>query len=369
MKIDNLPLASIIVLNFNGEKYISQCVKSILKSDYNNFELIIVDNNSSDHSIEIIEQEYNDNRIKIIKSEKNLGFAGGNNLGAEHAKGKYFVFLNIDTIVDSQWLSELVSVMESDNTIGAAQPKLLSLDDKTIFDSAGDYLDFFGNSFRRGGDWLEKDNGQYDNVREIFSARGAALITRKEIVEKIGLFDDDYFLDFEDIDFCWRVRLFGFRIVFVPTAIVYHKGGGISSANPTVKSIHPSKNRFTTMIKNYDTTNMINYAILPFLLNFFTGLPLIEALIKGKKDLFKIRIKTSFWIFCNIGKLRTKRKIVQHNVRKVPDSEIMKNMIKSSRWQLKIYVFNIYRYGPAKARMYYFNKGFRTTASERENTS
>ncbi len=368
MKIDSHSLVSIILLNYNGEKYISQCIKSILKSDYNNFELIVVDNNSSDHSIEIVKQEYIDNRIRIIQSDKNLGFAGGNNLGAEYAKGKYFVLLNIDTIVDPKWLSELVYIMESDNTIGAAQPKLLFLDDKTIFDSAGDYLDFFGNSFRRGGDWLEKDNGQYDNIHEIFSARGAALITRKEIVDKIGLFDTDYFLDFEDIDFCWRLRLFGFRIVFVPTSIVYHKGGGIKADNPVAKSIHSSKNRFMTMIKNYDTTNMVNYAILPYLLNFFSGLFLIDALIQkdDKIRLAKTRIKAYLWIFRNIRKLREKRKQIQENVRKVPDSDIMKNMIKTSRWQLRIYIFNIFRYGIPKARMLYFNRGF-TNAPENKN--
>lgn len=362
MKIDNYPLVSIILLNYNGEKYISQCVKSVLKSDYNNFELIIMDNNSSDNSMEIIKREYDDNRIRIIKSDKNLGFAGGNNRGAEYAKGEYFIFLNIDTIVDPRWISEIVSVMELDNTIGAAQPKLLSLDDKTIFDSAGDYLDFFGNSFRRGGDWQEKDNGQYDTIHEIFSARGAAMITRKYIVEKIGLFDSDYFLDYEDIDFCWRLHLFGLRIVFVPTSIVYHKGGGISSENqPDVKKFHSSKNRFTTMIKNYDTVNMINYAILPHMLNLFTGLFLLEALVKRDIKLAKRRIKMYGWIFSNIGKLRTKRKHVQHNIRKVPDSKIMKNMIKTSRWQLRIYVLNILKYGPAKGRMLYFNRGFRST--------
>ena len=368
MKMDNSPLASVIILNYNGEKYISQCVKSVLKSDYDNFELIIVDNNSSDNSIKIIEREYSDSRIKIIKSDKNLGFAGGNNLGVEYAKGKYFVFLNIDTVIDPPGLSELVGVMESDDTIGAAQPKLLSLDDKTIFDSAGDYLDFFGGSFKRGGDWHEKDKGQYDSVHEIFSARGAAMITRKEIVEKIGLFDSDYFLYFEDIDFCWRLRLFGLRIVFVPTSIVYHKGSGISSENPGVKSIHMSKNRLMTMIKNYNTINMLNYVILHHIFIFFTGVFLLDVLIRRNNDVTKKRIKAHLWIFCNIRELRAKRKHIQHNVRKVPDSEIMRNMIKTSRWQLGILVFNIIKYGSEKACMLYFNKGFCRIPPERKKT-
>lgn len=237
------PLVSIVVLNYNGKKYINKCVESILMSEYDNFELIIVDNNSIDKSIEFIEDTFKDTRLSIIRNDKNTGFAGGNNIGVQNTKGKYVVLLNIDTIVDRKWLTEIISLMESDLTIGVAQSKLLSIDDRSTFDSAGDYLDYFGLSFSRGGSWFEKDNGQYDTIEEIFSARGAALVTRKEIVNAIGLFDDDYFLDFEDVDFCWRVKLYGKRIVFVPASIAYHKGAGISSQSSlTLKNVHPTKN-------------------------------------------------------------------------------------------------------------------------------
>jgi GT2 family glycosyltransferase len=354
------PRISIIILNYNGSKYIQRCIESVLKSEYDNFEVLIVDNNSTDKSMDIINTVfYNDYRIKLIKNNRNLGFAEGNNIGAQRATGKYLVMLNVDTVVHPKWLAEVTAVMESDPTIGVAQPKLLLLDNKSIFDSAGDYLDFYGFSFRRGGEWFEKDVGQFDTVHDIFSARGAALVTRKEIVQTIGLFDGDYFLDFEDIDFCWRVRLYGKRVVFVPKSIVYHKGAGISSqASFDIKSLHPTKNILMTMIKNYNTIHMINFVIITHFISFVTGLFIVEQLVMKRPDKLKrikYRIQGYYWLLSNIKKLRSKRNYVQSTIRKVSDPEIMKYMLKTSKWDIWIYLINIVRIGRSKATMLYFN--------------
>ena len=361
-----LPLVSIILLNYNGKQYIQQCVESILNSDYNNFELIIVDNNSTDKSIDIVESKTNDARITIIRSNKNLGFAAGNNLGAQCAKGDYIVLLNIDTVVDTRWLTEVISVMEHDDTIGAAQPKILALDNKIIYDSAGDNIDFFGHCFKRGGDWYEKDEGQYDTVHDIFSARGAALVTRKEIVENIGLFDENFFMTHEDIDFCWRVRLYGKRVVFVHKSVVYHKGRGITSQDTAILNnydMHALKNHFACIFKNYDTLHMIKYAILPVLIiNIATGFFLLQPFIinsNNKLACIRNKLQAYYWIFTNIKKLRDKRCYIQHNIRRVPDSEIMKNMVKTSIWDLAVLAINIVKFGRPKATLLYFNKGIR----------
>lgn len=358
----DLPLVSIILVNYNGKNYIKQCIQSILKSEYKNFELVVVDNDSSDQSLDDIKEELGDFRIKIVRNSKNLGFAEANNIGVNHTKGKYVALLNIDTIVHSTWLEELLWVMEHDCTIGVAQPKLLSLDDHTTYDSAGDYLDFFGNCFRRGGSWYEKDNGQYDIVQDIFSARGAALITRKEIIEKIGLFDDNFFMFFEDFDFCWRVRLYGKRVVFVPQAVVYHKGGGISTTQQSSESanMHAFKNQFICLIKNYNTHNMIKYAILYLIIYLTTGLFLFEPFIikrNDKKAWIKGRLQAYYWIFSNIRKLRNRRNDVQHTIRKVPDSEIMKYMVRTSLLDTTNLAINIQKFGLLNAKMHYFNNG------------
>jgi len=355
------PLVSIIVLNYNGIKYINNCLESVLLSEYENFELIIVDNNSTDKSVEFVEDTFKDARLNVIRNDTNMGFAAGNNIGVQNAKGKYVALLNIDTIVDRMWLTEIILLLESDVTIGVAQPKLLSLDDRSIFDSAGDYLDYFGLPICRGGSWFERDTGQYDTIQEIFSARGAALVTRKEIISAIGLFDNDYFLDFEDLDFCWRVKLYGKRVVFVPSSIVYHKGAGISSQNSlALKNIHPTKNSIMTLIKNYNTFHMIKYAILPHLFAFFTGFFVLEVFLMKRENKLaniKFRVQAYLWILRNIRRLHTKRKEVQHNIRKVSDSEIMKCMIKTSVWRVAIWIINIQKEGKDKAKRSYFVNG------------
>jgi GT2 family glycosyltransferase len=357
------PFVSIILLNYNGLAYIRNCVYSVLKSDYTNFELIIVDNNSTDKSIDIIESDYNDDRIKIVRNDKNLGFAGGNNLGAQYAKGRYLALLNIDTIVDSQWLTELVRLMEYDSSVGIAQPKLLSLSNKSIYDSAGDYIDFFGNCFRLGGGWEEKDVGQYDTIHEIFSARGAALLTRKEIVENIGLFDEDFFMNFEDIDFSWRVRLNGKRVVFVPRSIVYHKGHGIISKAPLNSSyleMHNFKNIKTSMIKNYNFIHMVKYAALPLVAELITCFFLVEPYItqpENKSARIRGKLKGYFWILANANRLRKKRLHIQRNIRRVPDSQVMKYMLGTSIWHLLTWAFNVKKFGYGKARMLYVAGG------------
>jgi GT2 family glycosyltransferase len=295
----------------------------------------------------------------LIRNNRNLGFAEGNNIGAQYATGKYLVMLNIDTVVHPKWLAEVIAAMESDPTIGVAQPKLLLLDDNSTFDSAGDYLDFYGFSIRRGGEWLEQDIGQFDTVHDIFSARGAALVTKKEIVQKIGLFDNDYFLDFEDIDFCWRVRLYGKRVVFVPKSIVYHKGAGISSQTSfDLKNMHPTKNLLMTMIKNYNRIHMIKFVIVPHFISFITGFFILEQLIVRRREglkRIKYRIQGYYWLVCNIKKIQSKRYNIQNTIRKIPDSEIMKYMLKTSIWDDFVLSFNIWKIGRSKAYMIYFN--------------
>jgi hypothetical protein len=273
--------------------------------------------------------------------------------------------LNIDTVVEDKWLTGLIGLMESDDTIGVAQPKLLSLTNRSIYDSAGDYIDFFGNNFRLAGSWEEKDEGQYDTIRDIFSARGAALITRKEIVEKVGLFDEDFFMTFEDIDFCWRVRLFGKRIAFVPTSIVYHKGRGITLRDPSAVShldMHGFKNVKSCMIKNYDLVNMIKYAILPTIVDIVTLFFLIEPFItqtENKWARVKGKMMGYLWVLSNIGKLVDRRRHIQHHIRKVPDSEVMRYMLKTSIWDLVNFAFNTKKLGYPRARMIYVKSGIK----------
>jgi len=218
------PLVSIIVLNYNGMKFLPGCLSTLLNTSYPNFEIIVVDNSSKDGSVDLIKRSFGSSpRLTVQQNERNFGFAEGNNIGARLANGKYIVFLNVDTQTDSEWLTKLVEVMESDESIGAAQNKLLLFDHSTI-DSTGDFINFYGRGWMRG--YGEQDKGRYNKADEVFSARGAAMIVKKQVLEEVGYFDPAFFMVCEDIDLSWRIRLRGCKVMFVPKSIVYHFGSG-----------------------------------------------------------------------------------------------------------------------------------------------
>ena len=325
---------SVIILNYNGSKYIINCVRSVLSCSYDNLEVILVDNKSTDQSVEIcIEVFAADTRMKIIKNTSNLGFAEGNNVGAKYATGEYLFFLNIDTEIQSNTIANCVCQFHSHSEVGIVQPKLILLNNKTIFDSAGDFIDMYGNAVRRGGDALEIDQGQYDQDIDIFSARGAALMIQKSIYFESGGFDPIFFLDFEDIDLCWRVRLMGYNIKLAPTSIVYHAGVQIEkiSDQNRARKFHQYKNKVIMVIKNYGTKRIIT--ILPVqILVFYILASAYGIVIRRDLQVPKLRIKAMVWLIANSGKIIRSRRFVQKYLRKVPDKEIIKYMYKGLLW-------------------------------------
>lgn len=321
------PLVSIIILSYESLKFLKKCLESVLDTKYNNFEVILVDNASTDGSIEYVKKTFgHDYRLDIIQNERNVGFAEGNNIGAKVARGKYVVFLNPDTVVDPNWLTAFVNVMEKDPTIGVCQSKLLSMENPKILDSAGDFIDYYGIMMRRGGDYMERDQGQYDNVDEIFSARGAAMITRQRVINEVGLFDPTFFLTYEDIDFCWRVRLRGYKVYFVPNSVVYHMGEAFTSTS--FKIFFITRNRIIALIKNYELRNLVKF--LPQLIAVSTLILAAELVIRNRPKLVFNRLKGILWILSNFRYVWEERSKIQHNIRNVSDSEVMRHMIKTN---------------------------------------
>ena len=196
------PLVSVVLLNYNSQEFLSGCLVTLLRTAYPNFEVIFVDNGSSDSSVAVANNLLLDfGRSVVLENHRNFGFAQGNNIGARRAKGKYIVFLNVDTEVDSGWLLELVRVIESDVRIGAAQGKLFMSRDKNKLDSVGHYLDYTGvesmDSAKAEG---APDDGTHAEVKDIFYAKGACIIDRASLFWSIGGFDSEYFTDHEEID-------------------------------------------------------------------------------------------------------------------------------------------------------------------------
>ena len=285
------PLVSVVILNWNGKHFLKNCLSSVLNSDYPNFEIIFVDNASIDGSVEYVLKNFGfDKRLKVIKNNKNLGYTGGNNVGIKYAKGKYVVLLNNDTKVEPSWLRELVKVMELNPDVGIAQSKLLLLNNPRLIDCAGGFIDPFGYGYERGH--LEKDKGQYDKVDNIFYSKGASIIIRREILKKVGLFDEDFFMYFDEADLCWRVWLAGYRVVLCPTSIVYHMSEGVTGSleGKIRRFYYITRNSLTSMIKNYSFKSLIKYLPIRIFLDLFRLIINEIYILKAKTTKSKIPI-------------------------------------------------------------------------------
>jgi len=318
------PLVSVVIANYNGARFLYKCLSSVANSDYPSFEIILVDNASTDRSLDLVEKHFGDlSNLRIVENKSNNGCSQGRNVGITYSKGDYIAFLDNDTEVKKNWLYEVVKVFESDPLIGAIQCKILLANDRQKFDSCGIYLSSFGFPYEIGVG--EKDEGQYDNIYEIFAARGAAVAIRKPILDRIGYFDNDYFIYGDDTDLCWRVRLNGYKVVFAPESVVFHAGAGSAKASTFYHRIfyEGSKNNIKNLIKNLGLDSL--FWMLPLHIFCWFGIALVFAL-KGRISESKWILKGVYWHFRNLRRTLKNRYKVQHYVRKVPDSDIMSVM-------------------------------------------
>ncbi len=305
--------ACVIVLNTNEKHHLETCLPSLLNQTFKDFEIILSDNGSTDESVNFVKKKFP--TVKILENKKNYGFAKGNNLAAKVAlenKVDYIAFLNPDTEVDRNWLGELIKVAESNPEIGACTSKALLFDNRDILDSAGGVLNYLGHAWSIG--FNDEDKGQYGK-REISFACGGYSLFKREVLEKVGLFDEDYFIYCEDSDLSWRTRLAGYKIYFAPRSIVYHKYA--FNLNNKIKLYYLERNRITTLLKNYNLKTLL--LISPALLILELSI-LSYALITGW---FWMKVKGYLWNLKYIRKTLKKRSEIQSK-RKVPDSEIVK---------------------------------------------
>lgn len=305
--LTEFPLISIVVVNYNGLNFVDSCLSSVFAADYPNFEVIFVDNASTDGSLKLVKEKFfSYAMLKIIENKKSLGPVKGRNIGIANSNGKYVVFLDNDTEVDKSWLNHPILVLEKDDSVGACQSKLLLSDKKTI-DTCGHYLSIIGFPYEVGSG--EIDNGQYEKIRDIFGARSAAMFIRKEVLEKTGYFDEDYFMHGEETDLSWRIWIAGFRVVFVPDSVVYHKrGGSFNSESRYMILYEGSKNCTKTLMKNLGAKRL--FLILP--VHIFVWLSIcFTHLLRGRFHLAKAVIKGLLWNICNIKRTLNKRKEIQ----------------------------------------------------------
>jgi GT2 family glycosyltransferase len=303
---------------------------SLVKTEYNNYRIYLVDNASSDGSPGWIKNKYP--QVQIIRSESNLGYAGGCNLGIRSTSEEYIVLLNNDTEVEPGWLDKLLLELEKDISIAAAQPKILWLKDRSMFDysgGAGGMMDIYGYPYCLGRlfESKEKDEGQYDgSVGNIFWASGSASIYRRSALNKVGLLDEDFFMHMEEIDLAWRLQLAGYRIVSIPSSVIYHLSGGSLPAGNFRKMYLNHRNSLLMLWKNYSILSLLGIWPARVLLECMA---LTKALISGNIEWARAIVQAMLWIHENPRMVLGKHRQIQ-KIRLIKDSVIMNNMYRGS---------------------------------------
>lgn len=290
------PFVSIVILNYNGVKYLQSFLPSVLATQYENFEVVVADNGSTDDSIIFLQNHFP--KVKIITSPSNEGFAGGYNWALKLVDADFFVLLNSDVEVTPNWLNPMVDLFLSNENIAACQPKLLSQKEPVFFEyagAAGGWIDSLGYPFSRGRvfDYCERDNLQYEDSAPIFWATGASMMIRSTVFHEMNGFDTNFFAHQEEIDLCWRLQLAGYKIYACPSSTVYHVGAGTLPRGGRKVYLN-FRNNLVMLCKN------LPYAELVWKLPFRLGLDALSAwkgLFNGDVSFFTAIVKAHFSLF------------------------------------------------------------------------
>ena len=247
------PNVAIVILNWNGRMYLERFLPSVLCSNWPGLQIVIIDNASTDSSVEYLQQNFP--QVSVVRLLKNFGYAKGYNEGLKQVQADYYVLLNSDVEVQPGWIAPIINLMEHDRSVAVCQPKILMYDHKELFEYAGasgGWLDHLGYPFARGRifDVCEKDEGQYNSIEPIFWASGAAMFVRAGIYHQLGGLDEFFFAHQEEIDFCWRVQLAGYRVFVCPLSVVYHVGGGTLPKGNKRKVFLNFRNNLIMLAKN-----------------------------------------------------------------------------------------------------------------------
>lgn len=287
----NLPSVAVVILNWNGKNFLKKFLPSVLASTYQNIQIIVADNASTDDSVAFLQQHFP--TVKIIINQTNEGFAKGYNTALKKVTADYFVLLNSDVEVTPNWIELIIQLMENDKTIAACQPKILDYKNKTHFEYAGasgGFIDSLGYPFARGRvlENIEEDNGQYNDAIPCFWATGAAMFVRASVYNDLGGLDEYFFAHQEEIDLCWRMQLSGHKVYVQPASVVYHLGGGTLPKGNSKKTYLNFRNNLIMLWKNTPAKNLIFKFPLRFSLD---GIAAYKGLFSGDAGYFFAVIK------------------------------------------------------------------------------
>ena len=320
---------SIVIPHWNNVDVLSECLESISNTNFENFETIVVDNASTDNSVASVRSNYPN--VKLIENDKNYGYAGGCNIGAEAASGDFLIFLNNDTVQEKDWISNLIKTINSDDKIAAVQPKILNYYDRNVFDYAGGsggHMDIYCFPFARGRifSFQENDEGQYNNKEKCFWSSGTCFMVRRELFQKAGGFDDSFFAHMEEIDLCWRLYAMGFEVWVEPDSVVYHKNALTLPMYSHKKYYLNHRNSLLMLLGNYSIKNIFLIGIPRLILE---KIACLYSILMLDWRHFTAILRSLFWIIFHPNVIMKKRKSFS-KIRTITDKKIMENMMQSS---------------------------------------
>ncbi|MBU0509584.1 glycosyltransferase family 2 protein [bacterium] len=302
-------------------RFLPRCLETLQNTSYSPLELVVVDNNSHDGSLEYLRQHYP--QIKLIELDENLGYSGAYNIAIPQTRGEFVVLLNFDVEVEADWLNQPIELLTREPRLAAVQPKLKSLQNRGMFEysgGSGGFIDRYGYPFVRGRlfDTIEPDTGQYEDVRPIFWASGAAFITRRSAYMEAGGLDDDFFLHMEELDLCWRYWLLEWEVKVAPAGCVFHYAGAALAAERYHKMYYNHRNGLVMLLKNYDGTRLARFLPVRLLLDWVTvGMGLIRGQFKRAGAVMAAHA----YVLWHLPTILAKRRRVQR-MRRASDREL-----------------------------------------------
>jgi len=331
---------AIVILNWNGKKYLEKFLPSVKLYSEAYAEIIVADNGSSDDSVSFLKNNYPG--IRIIQFPQNFGFAKGYNEALKLVQSEYYLLLNSDVEVQADWLQPMINLLETNASIAACQPKILSYNNKNYFEyagAAGGWLDQYGYPFAKGRifDICEEDHGQYDQSEPIFWASGAALFIRSSVFHAMKGFDEYFFAHQEEIDLCWRIQLAGNKIYSCPSSVVYHIGGGTLPRGNSLKTFLNFRNNRIMLSKNLPLRKKIWIIPIRYLLD---GISAWKGLLTGDGGYF-IAILRSQVAFIKWWLFYQKKSVFPVTRKGILTGYLKKNMVWQHFAKKKKYFFEI----------------------------
>lgn len=326
-------LISISVVNYNGEVFLPAFFASLFKQTYSNFEVIFVDNNSSDGSIDYVKKNFP--QVKVIENKDNSGYAEGNNIGLRHSKGDYILILNNDTILKEDLIEKLLQAFSEIPNLGAVQPMVHLMNTPEKLDACGSFWTSTGFNYHYGI-YKSADLPLYNKSFPVYGIKGMCMMIPREAIEKVGLFDADFWCYFEETDFCHRLLLAGYECWYYPkTYILHYLGGSSKKKKSSFIQFHSFKNRLCSYLKNLGPVELMKTLPVYFVFNIVWS---VAFLLRLDFENFLVVYKAFWWNITHFSDTMGKRRDIQSSIRKRTDKEIFQKVRKNPRWSYYWYL-------------------------------